>query len=80
MKIQIWAEPCVWVHKYVISCRGTLANKIYGTTEIIERHRHRYEVNETLIGKLEQQGLKVSGRSIDGSLVEMIEFPIIHGL
>lgn len=52
---------------------GTLANKIYGSTEINERHRHRYEVNETLIGKLEQKGLKVSARSIDGSLVEMIE-------
>ncbi len=49
------------------------AKEIYGKEVITERHRHRYEVNNTLIEKLEESGLKISGRSIDGSLVEMIE-------
>ena len=40
---------------------------------ITERHRHRYEVNNNFIEQLEVAGLKVSGRSMDGSLVEMIE-------
>lgn len=53
----------------------SLAAKIYGKTTINERHRHRYEVNEYLLPKLEQAGLKVSGRSKDGNLVEMIEIP-----
>lgn len=44
-------------------------------TEISERHRHRYEVNNVLIEPLEQAGLRVSGRSIDGNLVEIIELP-----
>ena len=38
-----------------------------------ERHRHRYEVNNKLIGKIENAGLTISGRSHDGSLVEMVE-------
>lgn len=54
---------------------NSLAAKIYGAKEIIERHRHRYEVNNHLISTLEKAGLFVSGRSIDGSLVEMIEIP-----
>ncbi len=49
------------------------SKEIYGKEVITERHRHRYEVNNTLIEKLEESGLKISGRSIDGSLVEMIE-------
>ncbi len=49
------------------------AKEIYGKEVITERHRHRYEVNNTLIEKLEESGLKISGRSIDGSLVEMVE-------
>jgi len=52
---------------------GTLAYKLYGKSEIIERHRHRYEVNNHLIPKLEEKGLIVSGKSTDGNLVEMIE-------
>lgn len=55
--------------------KDTLARKIYGKDEINERHRHRYEVNDNLIPKLEAKGLKISARSIDGSLVEMIELP-----
>ncbi len=52
---------------------NSLARKVYGTSDISERHRHRYEVNNLLLPKLEQAGLKVSGRSVDGELVEMIE-------
>ena len=49
------------------------AREIYGQASIFERHRHRYEVNDLLINKIEKAGLKVSGRSADGNLVEMIE-------
>lgn len=52
---------------------GTLARKVYDSARIIERHRHRYEVNNQYIERLVQHGLVVSGRSADGSLVEMIE-------
>lgn len=52
---------------------NALARKLYGKAEIFERHRHRYEVNEQFIGKLEQAGLSISGRSKDDKLVEMIE-------
>jgi len=52
---------------------GSRSNKIYGADKVIERHRHRYEVNNKLISKIEAAGLIVSGRSNDGSLVEMIE-------
>ena len=54
----------------------SLARKIYGSDKIIERHRHRYEVNNSLLPKLEQAGLRVSGRSLGGEdLCEMIELP-----
>ncbi|MDC0446632.1 CTP synthase [Gammaproteobacteria bacterium] len=49
------------------------AREIYGQASIFERHRHRYEVNDLLINKIEKAGLKVSGRSADGNLVEMVE-------
>jgi CTP synthase len=52
---------------------GSLARKLYGKDEIVERHRHRYEVNGGLVPLLEKTGLVVSGRSQDKSLVEMIE-------
>lgn len=54
---------------------STLAYKIYQKAEIIERHRHRYEVNNQFLESLIQHGLVISGRSADGSLVEMIELP-----
>ena len=54
---------------------GSLARKIYGTTEISERHRHRYEVSNTFRGRLEEAGLKLSGLSPDRNLVEIIELP-----
>ncbi len=50
----------------------TLARKLYAAPVIQERHRHRFEVNNNYVPRLEQQGLRISGRSEDG-LVEMIE-------
>ncbi|MAT82711.1 MAG: CTP synthetase [Gammaproteobacteria bacterium] len=53
----------------------TLARRVYGADEVRERHRHRFEVNNRYIDQLVERGLKVSGRSADGELVEMIELP-----
>lgn len=53
--------------------KGSLAEQVYGTTEVTERHRHRYEVNQKYITQLEKAGLKISGHSPDGKLVEMVE-------
>ncbi|BBP01563.1 CTP synthase [Sulfuriferula nivalis] len=54
---------------------GSLASKVYGASEIVERHRHRYEVNGALLPQLEQAGLRVSGHSTTDGLCEMIELP-----
>ena len=54
---------------------NSLARKIYQNEEIIERHRHRYEVNNVLLPQLEKAGLVVSGRSKPDGLVELIELP-----
>ena len=54
---------------------GTLAREVYGRADVMERHRHRYEVNNTLLSKLEKAGLKVSGRAPATDLCEMIELP-----
>lgn len=54
---------------------GSLANRLYCCDEIIERHRHRYEVNAKLLTALEAAGLKVSGYSVQDHLVEIIEIP-----
>jgi len=54
---------------------GSLARKVYGNDVISERHRHRYEFNNQYLDRLEDAGLRVCGRSIDGRLVEMIEIP-----
>ncbi|MCE1185537.1 MAG: gamma-glutamyl-gamma-aminobutyrate hydrolase family protein, partial [Rhodocyclales bacterium] len=53
----------------------SLARQIYGKNEITERHRHRYEVNNTLLDQLEQHGLKVSGRAPGTDLCEVVELP-----
>jgi len=53
----------------------SLAFQMYQKDVITERHRHRYEFNNQYIQKLEQAGLRFSGKSIDGRLVEMIEIP-----
>ena len=55
--------------------RGSLAAKIYGSAEISERHRHRYEVNNDYRMLLKARGLAFSATSPDGKLVEMIELP-----
>ena len=52
---------------------NSLARKTYGEDEILERHRHRYEFNNTYYESLEDKGLVFSGHSKDGNLVEMIE-------
>ena len=54
---------------------GTLARQIYGVTEVRERHRHRYEVNQKYLPLLLEHGLVVSGTSPDGKFVEMVELP-----
>ena len=53
----------------------SLARKIYGADRIIERHRHRYEVNNHYLQRLLDAGLSVSGRSLTGDLCEMVEVP-----
>jgi CTP synthase len=53
--------------------KGTKVEQMYGSTEIYERHRHRYEVNNNLRAEIEKAGLKVSGLSNDKALVEVIE-------
>lgn len=52
---------------------GTITRKAYGTDEINERHRHRYEFNNNYLDRLQEAGLVISGLSIDNELVEMVE-------
>jgi CTP synthase len=54
---------------------GSLAERIYGSSQIVERHRHRYEVNMNYRPQLERAGLKFSGISPDGMLPEIVEIP-----
>ena len=54
---------------------GSKAALAYGTNEISERHRHRWEVNNAYRDVLAEHGMKLSGQSPDGGLVEMIELP-----
>ena len=53
----------------------SLVRKVYGSDTVVERHRHRYEVNNIYLNRLQQAGLKVSGKSEDGRLCEMVELP-----
>ena len=64
--MRLGAYPCVIK-------KGSLAEKVYNENEISERHRHRFEYNNNYKEMLENAGLKVSGTSPDGSLVEMVE-------
>ena len=60
------------------ACRlaeGSVAHNAYGTKEINERHRHRYEFNPRYRTRLEEGGLRCSGASPDDRLVEFIELP-----
>jgi CTP synthase len=52
---------------------GSNTATAYGEDVVVERHRHRYEVNATIIAELEKSGLRIAGRSIDGDLVEVVE-------
>jgi CTP synthase len=54
---------------------GSKVAETYGVTEIVERHRHRYEVNQAFLKDIERGGLAVTGLSPDGKLVEYIEAP-----
>jgi CTP synthase len=58
----------------VLTAETTTA-KAYGKELITERHRHRYEVNSSLVPELEKAGLRIAGRSVDGELVEVVEVP-----
>ena len=53
--------------------KGSLAEKVYKTNEIAERHRHRFEYNNAYREEMEENGLMVSGTSPDGKLVEIVE-------
>lgn len=66
--MRLGGQECVLAH-------NSKAKEIYAEEVITERHRHRYEVNNTLIEKLEKVGMRISGRSTDGNLVEMVEIP-----
>ena len=54
---------------------GSVVAGLYGTTDVAERHRHRYEVNNAYRNQLEEAGLVISGTSPDGKLVEFVEYP-----
>jgi CTP synthase len=54
---------------------GSMARGIYGQDRVMERHRHRYEVNDHYLPRLVESGMKVSGRSTKDGLCEMIELP-----
>jgi len=66
--MRLGAYPCVLDE-------GSLAQEIYGASEVSERHRHRYEFNNNYKQQLEDAGLRFSGMSQDKSLVELIEIP-----
>ncbi|MGI8600315.1 MAG: CTP synthase [Chitinophagaceae bacterium] len=66
--MRLGAYPCVIKE-------GTLAHKIYGTTAISERHRHRYEFNNEFLDVYEQNGMIASGKNPQTDLVEIIELP-----
>jgi CTP synthase len=66
--MRLGSYPCVLVP-------GSLAQRSYGGTEVNERHRHRWEVNPRYVAQLEAHGMRVSGRSPDGALVEIVEIP-----
>lgn len=54
---------------------GSRVKAVYGNAEIVERHRHRYEVNGNLVPDLQAAGLRIGGWSTDKSLVEVVELP-----
>jgi CTP synthase len=66
MRLGVWAcklEP------------GSTAHTLYGESVVLERHRHRYEVNNRYRKTMEEQGMRFAGTTIEGRLVEIIEIP-----
>ena len=60
------------------TCRlenGSKTRELYGRDEIVERHRHRYEFNNSYQDRIVTAGMKIAGRSVDGRLVEIVEIP-----
>ena len=55
--------------------RGSKVAEIYGELDVVERHRHRYEVNQKFLPEIEKGGVVVAGTSPDGKLVEFVEAP-----
>ncbi|MFP3036980.1 MAG: CTP synthase [Arsenophonus sp. ER-BJ3-MAG3] len=55
--------------------KGSKVSELYNSNTIIERHRHRYEVNNIFLARIEKVGLFITGRSVDNKLVEVIENP-----
>ncbi|MDD6195716.1 MAG: CTP synthase [[Clostridium] aminophilum] len=66
--LRLGAYPCVLEE-------GSLAEELYGTREISERHRHRYEFNNDYREPLRKAGMRLSGLSPDNRIVEMVEIP-----
>ncbi|MBX3708781.1 MAG: CTP synthase [Gammaproteobacteria bacterium] len=66
--MRLGGQACSLVH-------DSLMRQLYHKEIIVERHRHRYEVNNHLLPMIEKFGLKVSGRSVQDNLVELIELP-----
>jgi CTP synthase len=69
--MRLGAQPCEVVP-------GSLANRTYGSTTVVERHRHRYEVNNHYLSRIEAAGMFVGARARSetaGDLVEMVELP-----
>jgi CTP synthase len=58
-----------------VLAEGSVAAEVYGTREVSERHRHRYEFNNAYRTQIEEAGLVISGTSPDGELVEFVELP-----
>ncbi|RME64482.1 MAG: CTP synthase, partial [Nitrospirae bacterium] len=66
--MRLGAYPCVLKE-------GSFAYEAYGQKEISERHRHRYEFNNQYRDVIEQAGMRITGQSPDGNLVEIVEIP-----
>lgn len=71
--LRLGSYPCVLD-------KTSKAYQVYGTENISERHRHRYEVNNDYRTALTEHGMKLCGTSPDGRIVEMIEIRSIRGL
>lgn len=66
--MRLGSQPCKLIF-------NSLSRKLYEKDVVVERHRHRYEVNSLLLGKIEKSGLKIAGRSQKNNVVEIIEIP-----